>query len=188
MIWESGAWKEELQKEFKSFSKFLTEIKTSENEYFNLRVEKFFFVSAFIIRKLNESNKLSDELTSKDFIYVKYNRIRSDAIVDFLNFHHFDRFYDLKREEKCLLKSRDICNYFIHSFIFSTVHDENGQLCGVLVNSDRTKDEFLLYVELNTFTELINDVIDDDIVSMSYNRITGAFKKSNVAGYDSNTS
>jgi hypothetical protein len=178
MIWESSVWREELQKELNDFYNFLVNIEASEAEYFNLRVEKFFFVSAFIIRKLAEANKLSDELISKDFSCIKYGRIKDDSIIDFLNCHHIERFYNLEKKEKYLLNLRDICNYFIHSFVFSTVHDANKKLCGVLVNSDRIKDKFLLYIELSTFIELINNVINDDIVSMNYNRVPGKLKKS----------
>lgn len=50
MIWESSVWREDLQKELNDF---LVKIEGFNDEYFNLRVEKFFFISAFIIRKLN---------------------------------------------------------------------------------------------------------------------------------------
>ncbi len=184
MIWESSVWKEDLQKELNDF---LANIEGFKDEYFNLRVKKFFFISAFIIRKLNEANKLSDELISKDFDCARYRRINDSGIIDFMNCHHIEKFYDLRNGEKSSLKLKDICNYFIHSFVFSCSIGDDDRLCGVFVNSDRIKNKFLYYIELNTFIILINDVITDDIVSMSYNRITGKLKKSKVICYDSDT-
>jgi len=182
MIWESSVWKEDLQRELNNF---LANIKRFNDEYFNLRVEKFFFISAFIIRKLNEANKLSDELVSKDFDCTRYRRIKDDNIIDFMNCHHIEKFYDLRNGEKSSLKLKYICNYFIHSFVFLCSIGDDDRLCGVFVNSDRTENKFLYYIELNTFIMLINDVINDDIVSVSYNRIAGKLKKSKAICYDS---
>ena len=175
MIWEASVWKEDLQKELNDF---LANIEGFKDEHFNLRVEKFFFISAFIIRKLNEANKLSDELTSQDVDCTTYKRVKNGGIIDFMNSHHIEKFYDLRNGEKSSLKLKDVCNYFIHSFVFSYSIGDGDRLCGVFVNSDRIKNKFLYYIDLNTFIMLINGVINDDIVSLSYNRITGKLKKS----------
>lgn len=178
MIWESSVWKEDLQKELNDFLDFLANTERLEDGYFNLRVEKFFFISAFTIRKLNEANKLSDELISKDFDCARYRRIKDDVIIDFMNCHHIEKFYDLRNGEKSSLKLKDICNYLIHSFVFSYRICVDDRLCGVFVNSGWMKDRFLYYIKLNTFIMLINDVVTDDIVIMSYNRSRGKLKKS----------
>ncbi|KCZ71911.1 hypothetical protein ANME2D_01967 [Candidatus Methanoperedens nitroreducens] len=168
MIWDAAIWKEELQKELNDFYKFSVATAISEDEYINLRVEKFFFVCAFIARKLSEANKLSDELISKDFSCIKYQRIKDDNIIDFLNWHHFERFYNLEEGEKSLLKLKELCNILIHSLIFCITTDNNNKLCGVFINSDWKKDK-CYYIELNTFIELINDIIND-VVSKHYSR------------------
>jgi len=180
MIWDSVIWKKELHKELDNFNMFLADIETSKDECFDFTVEKFFFVSAFMIRKLSEGNKLSDELTSKDFSCIEYRRIKSNSIIDHLNWHHMERFYNLEKKDTSLIKLRDICNFLIHSFAFCVVTDDSRKLSGILVNSDRTKDKYLLHIQLDTFIELINDVINDKVVRGCYDRVTGKLKNSRV--------
>jgi len=185
MIWDSAIWKKGLQKELGSFSKLIINTETFKVEYFNFVAERFFFVSAFIIRKLSEGNKLSDELTSKGLNCIRYRRKNDKGVIDFLNCYDIERFYDLDKKDRHILKLKDTCNSLIHSFVFSTVVD-SGQLTGIFVNSERTKDKCLYYIELNTFIGLINDVINDEIVSMCYDRVTGKLKKSGARSSGSN--
>lgn len=182
MIWDSVIWKEELKKELRDFGKFLSNINKYKGDYINLRIEKFFFTSSFIIRKLNEDHKLSDELESEDFSCVEYKRkgIKKVGILDFMNWHHIDRFYNLRKGIKCLLSLKDICNYFIHSFIFIPNLNYKDRPCGIFVNSDRTKNKYLFYIKLTTFVKLLNNVISDDIAALEYNRISGDIKKSKI--------
>ncbi len=101
MIWDSIVWKEELQRELDNFRKFLDEFEQLD-EYYDLRVEKFFFVSSFIIRKLSESYKLSDELESQEIGCVRHKRVENDNVyIDLMNYHHFERYYDLDEMEEC---------------------------------------------------------------------------------------
>jgi len=187
MIWQSGIWKEELQKVLDEFSVFLTSIDRCEGQDFDLQVEKFFFTSAFIIRKLEEANKLSDELISMQFGCIRHLRIQHHTAVDSMNWHRFQRFYDLSQEDGVSLRLREICNSLIHSFVFSLVTDDSHRLCGVFVNSNRTKEKFIYYIELNTFLKLINDVINDDIVSITHNRVTGKLKQTRETLHRSDT-
>lgn len=170
MIDDSFIWKDELKKELKKFCRFAGKPVTTLDEHYSLRLEKFFFISAFIIRKLKEANKLSDELENKDFNCIKYQRIRKEDFFDQLNAHRFNEFYNLEKEEKSFLKLEYLCNILIHSFVFNIFLDDNYILSGIFINSDRTKDEFLFQIELNTFIELINNVIDDDIVDKHFDR------------------
>jgi len=179
MIWESSIWKEEIQKELDDFYCYLKSEPDIENEYFSLRVEKIFFVSAFIIRKLIESNKISDELLAKQYSAHKYKRITKESLIDFLNCHHVDEFYDLQCPELCTFRIKEICNLLIHSFVFILSLDENLKLIGVFINSDRLKNSWLYELNIEIFFKIISDVTNDDIVSMEYNRETGMLKKSN---------
>jgi len=104
----------------KKFYKFVEKPVTTLDEHYSLRLEKFFFISAFIIRKLIEANKLSDELENKDFNCIKYQRIRNDDFFDFLNRHHFEKFYNLEKEEKSFIKLENLCNILIHSYVFQS--------------------------------------------------------------------
>lgn len=179
MIWESSVWKEEMQKELGEFNCYLESKPDFEDDYFNLRVEKFIFVIAFIIRKLIESNKISDELLANEYPAYKYKKIENERSIDFLNYHHVDEFYELACQEGCKFKIREMCNLFIHSFVFMLSFDEEFKnFTGVLINSDRSKNSWLYEIDFEIFVEVINDVINDNIVSVEYSRIIGVLKMS----------
>jgi len=176
MIWESSVWKNELRSELRSFKRFLKKMNQYEYEYTTLRIEKFFFIVTFIIRKLNEANKISDDLLSKDYHCFKCERKKDDYRIDFMNCHKIDDFYKVKKQIPHSLRLRDLCNLFIHSYSFIVCVD-NSKPCGVYVNTDRTKERYLLYIRLATYESLIRDVIRDKITYMSFNRETGEVVK-----------
>ncbi|MCK4252343.1 hypothetical protein KAX97_12915 [candidate division WOR-3 bacterium] len=147
-----------------------------EYEYTTLRIEKFFFITSFIIRKLNEANKISDDLLSKDYRCFKYKRKKDDYNIDFMNCHKIDNFYKLNKQISHSLRLKDLCNLFIHSYAF-IVQVDNSKPCGVYVNTDRIKEKHLLHIRLNTYESLIRDVIKDNIVYMRFNRRTGELVK-----------
>src|SRR5436190_18679711 len=91
MITNSWVWKRELKKELRAFIKFsiTTDFssKTIDMDRVFLRIEKFFFLSAFIIRKLHESHKLSGELIGWNIALEKYQRKQENIneVYDLLN-------------------------------------------------------------------------------------------------------
>jgi hypothetical protein len=187
MIYESGVWKRELKKELRLFRHLLSKTDFSEESSFsddiNLKIEKFFFVSAFIIRKLNEANKLSDELNATSTPALKYERINRNEILDYMNNHRIDEFYDLDNGKKSSIGIKTLCNSLIHSFIFSAVFGEEvsdgkEELLGILINSDYSKDNALYYIDLDDFFKMIEEVANDYIMSGTYDRSTGKSTKS----------
>lgn len=183
MIFDSYVWKDDLKKEVKKFSKFIKETKIRvappDSAIFFLKIEKFFFVTAYIVRKLKESNKLSDELTTTEIPVKKYLRKNKDEILDFLNNHHCERFFDFKKPQKTKLPCMTLCNYLIHSFIFDPVFDEkNWKVIGMQITSDKSKVEALYYVAIEDYLTFLEEVINDHIVKADYNRQTGKYKKS----------
>lgn len=181
MIWNSVVWKDELQKELDGFSKILVEMDQYNGDpdykydeyydsYYNLRLEKFLLVSSFVVRKLSDSLKLSDELESQDFNCYIYKRLENDDIISVINRNNVTRFYNLDAPEEVPLKLKEICNLFIHSLVFRPVVDDKMSLQGVFVNSDWTKDKSLYYVEINLFVKLVKEIINDEIGMFSHKR------------------
>lgn len=183
MIFDSYVWKKELKKELTQFKKFINttkiQVEPPESSIFFLKIEKFFFVTSYIVRKLNESNKLSDELVSTNISLIKYPRKNKNIILDFMNNHHTERFFDFKKKQKSNLPCLVVCNYLIHSFIFDPIFDDKDwKVVGIQVTSDRSKSEALYYVSLEEYLSFLEEVINDHIVKMRFNRVTGENKKS----------
>lgn len=173
MIWDSTIWKEELQNEMNQFDSYITSISDSDydSDIFTLEFEKFYFVCSYIIRKLIDSKKLNVGLENKGYSCIKYTRTNNNPL-DFLNSHHFSKFYDLSNGIDIQLSMTQLCNRFIHSFIlFPAVNGNNGSnFTGVFVNTDYDKKKCLYQISYKTFVLVLNDVINDNVVSLHYIR------------------
>ena len=99
MITDSYVWKRELKKELRIFSKFSATTDFADEiidmDRIFLKIEKFFFVSSFIIRKLHESHKLSDELISINISLEKFQRKEEniDEHYDLINRFEIKNFF-----------------------------------------------------------------------------------------------
>ncbi len=135
--------------------------------------EKFVFWSAFVVRKLADSNKLSDEIEECRWSADRYPKRDLRPFVDFLNWHRLDDNYDLAKMSAACLETRRLCGILLHSLVFiPVVGDDERSIVGFFFNSDRTKDNvyFMLWAE---YSRLVRDVSRDDVVAASYNRLTG---------------
>ena len=132
-----------------------------------IAVEKFAFLSAFIIRKLLEAKKLSDELESVKVSVRKFERINFDREITYLNWDHVEQFYDLTDPVSDNISVRTLCNMLIHSFIFlADDTKETPEINIMLFNSDFTKDKALYEIDLATYFELVESVANDNVASM----------------------
>ena len=135
----------------------------------------------FIVRKLKECKKLSDELSLTAFECAKYKRINPKSKLDILNNHKFGSFYNLNKPENCSLTIKKICDMFIHSFIFSPTFDEDKKMkfIGVFINSDYSKSECVYHLDYKTFLKMLSAVIGDEVLSFHSNKPShGRDKKS----------
>jgi hypothetical protein len=147
-----------------------------------LAMEKFVFWAAFVMRKLADSHKLSDELSASLWKVQRYPKIESRRFIDHLNSHRLDDNYDLGRGLPDQLRPRQICGMLLHSLVFIPVSDEDGcSLTGFFFNSDRTKDRVYM-LSWEEFRGLIEALVADDVVGMTYNRITGEMVKEGPGG------
>jgi hypothetical protein len=81
-----------------------------------MQMEKAVFLSAFIIRKLIDSNRLSKEV-EKSGTPVQIHLLRDpDAAPDSMNWEKIDDFYDLDHAEMRSVPLRELVNWPIHSF------------------------------------------------------------------------
>lgn len=183
MIFDSFVWKKELKTELRRFRTFISSnnlpVAPPDSNYYFLRVEKFFFVTAYIVRKLNESNKLSDELVSATIPVIIHPRKNKNIVLDWLNKDNIERFFSLKKRVRGNLSYMNLCNNLIHSFIFDPVFDDKDwKIVEIQVTSDRNKEKALYKVLVEDYCNFLEEVIKDDIVKISFNRITREHKKS----------
>jgi len=173
MIWESSTWKGELLQDLKAIRDLVQQVNFSESGppfvQTMIAIEKFAFVSAYVIRKLSEAHKISDELEAAVFPVLRFQRVKPERPIHLFNWHRFEEFYDLNAPVEKTMTLRQLCNMFIHSFIFCPAVDEDSsQFDTILFNSDHTKDDALFEIKLETLFELVSSVIQDRIEGIRF--------------------
>jgi hypothetical protein len=180
MIDDSQVWKSRLRRARTSLRRKLRaaahDSGLAEDAF--VEVEAFAFLAGYIVRKLIEARKLSDELESSAMKVLAYPA-RADYPLDFLSAHKIDRGYDLTNPVQREVGLRTICNLLVHSFVFMPSTNEGGTTwTGFFLNSDRTKNKELVFIAREDFDLLVDEVLKDDIVEMQVDRIRDRVSKS----------
>lgn len=177
MYAESWPHKEDLRRGLRRAEARITGVSEERLEAAILAFEKFVSWAAFVMRKLADSNKLSDEMEASLWEVERYPRFESRPFIDYLNSHRLDDNYDLGRGTPDRLRPRQICGMLLHSLVFIPASDEDGRsLIGFFFNSDRTADRVFM-ITWEEFRALIHALVADDVVGASYNRVTGEMVK-----------
>lgn len=138
-------------------------------------VEQDIFLSAYIIRKLLDAKKLSDEAESIA-LHAKYS-IRTGRVPDIMNWHRFEEFYDLAHPAAVDVCLRNFCDQVIHSFVFMVAASSPG-LEGFYVASDRERWLGLYYFDIKDVIRVLKRIARDGVAS-SYSKrdeVTGEMK------------
>jgi len=157
LISNSSPWKEECIKIAEKLAKRYGQKKWTERSFFSL--EKEVFLGLFAVRKLMESNKVTDVVKNGKVELSIYPA--NDKLITLLNQHDFPELYDLYSGKKKKVSYWDICNQFIHSSIFAPFVPNGTSLVGFYIASDRTKKEHIYYVQLKVLVEMLEIVGND---------------------------
>ncbi|WP_148208499.1 hypothetical protein [Solidesulfovibrio magneticus] len=99
-----------------------------------VRFEKELFFGFYLVRKLFDTLKISDA-TKQCVIFVQCFPIVE--MVEYFNRDDIDRFTDFDREYVKMVALYELCNQFVHSYIFVPQIDEENKLLGCFVSSER---------------------------------------------------
>jgi len=166
MIWESRPWKQYLARcvhglERRSQQRRWTEASCAA-------VERDILLSAYAVRKLVEAGKVSDDIEARSLPAVAH--LARGRTVDAMNWHRIDELYDLSKHIEARVSLRGFCNQIIHSFVFSLSMAPSGGLAGFFVASDREKGRRVFYFRIDTVTDALLRVADDDLVTLHVTR------------------
>jgi hypothetical protein len=151
MIYESGPWRDRLLRAAKKLAGLMGPTKFPQRRGF--AIERVLFLSAFTMRKLWESNKLSQDWKERTIPCRRYNLIGEVPTV--LDRHDIDEFYDLKNGARGIIEASDLCNLLIHSFVVVTQFRKHGGLAGLYVASDRSRHGQLLWIGARDLYQLL---------------------------------
>lgn len=123
----------------------------------------------YSIRKLTEAKKLTDFVVSTNVPVLAYPP--KGEPITLLNWHHIDSLYHLDSPKRESIGLVELCNQFIHSYVFAPQFDETGFLSAIYVASDRLREKKLLQVSLEHLEWLFDLVGNDEAAggAMVYN-------------------
>ncbi len=174
MIWESGPWKVELVRMVERSERLyerLWHVPTNEwtSACRDMQIERAVFMSAFIVRKLMDSGKLSFQVETCT-IEATTHQPRDERIPDSITWEKIDRYYDLDSKQTTEVRFRDLLNWIIHTYVFvehvESDHAGGVRTIGFYCNSDRTRGRELLYVFWNAYKRALWRVANDDVVEI----------------------
>lgn len=166
MIHESYYWKKELYNDFTTISIIRQNKRTYEKSF--VKLERALMMGAFIIRKLDEAQKIPPDFLNRQETLDSF--VNKGEIVDHMNWHKIDDLYDLSTRTKQTRNWRYILNQLIHSFTLVYVLDDNNKLDGIFINTDNTKKDALLYLPLKLIFTIFLSVSEGSIVSTNSSR------------------
>jgi hypothetical protein len=160
MFYNSFDWKKELSTQARK-------LKLLKHKYwFNSishKVDRAILLSAIIIRKLIESDKLSnsaDEYKLQAYTYAPRRH------VDKLHRWVEDGDYEWGEHKKVLIPAKDICNSIIHSYTYSLYFTESRKLVGFFVSSDFDRNKLLYEVDFDSWIKYLEYIANDDVIAI----------------------
>jgi hypothetical protein len=179
-----GSWKIELLRIADRLEKRQTQKHWPAQSFF--LAERDVMVAAYIIRKLIEAKKLSDDVTSRKVVVIQHPL--SGRVPDLTSYKKIWKNYDLQTGTECTLSLRDLCNQVIHSFNWTIVCYEHGGLGGIFLSSDRERQKILYFVYINLLIVILREVGYDDVVEVQMERdANGELQVISLLGADTRT-
>ena len=163
MIHESYPWKQDLLRRKSLIIRYNKSEQFEKNDEKTFTVlEKSLFYSAFIIRKLIDcKGKLSDEADNYSLVIEK--RIPTEEINQ-LNRWVDEETHDWEHPIKETVQGKNICNWLIHSYVFSFSINDSGIVGGFLVSSDYDRNKSLYFVPIDEWLNYMEYIGKDNVV------------------------
>lgn len=162
MIDESGPWREELWRVARRLEgRKLQQRWTSRS---NFLVERDVMVSAYAIRRLADAYKLSDQMRARTVPVEQYKLI--GRAPDLMSRDRLNAFYDLTSGTSQSLGVVQICNQFVHSFVWVIETETGSNVTAIFFCSDRARSRWLYRVTIDDLVSLLDEVAEDDVVAL----------------------
>jgi hypothetical protein len=166
MVWESGPWKCYLWRDAQTLERAMSRKSLSgaseRSQWALSRLERTVFTAALSVRKLADSEKLSDECLAYAVPAHRFAATGTKRPTS-MNWHHFDEHFDMQTPTPCNLCTRDLCNTLIHSFQFFFAFSEERLLSGFMVSSDRKRTVCLYGFDMCEIVRWLRYVATDGI-------------------------
>ncbi|SRR5260370_13138273 len=153
MIWESGPWKNELLANARLLEQYAKSKRRSERRSFC--IERAIFLSAYVMRKLWESGKLSSSWEKRKVSCIFHPPKTRKP--DRLSWHRIGEHYRLDTSKPDSLTAIEFCHRLIHSYVFMEVEGPGKIIAGFFFASDQTKSRGLWFVKFIDVLTLLKE-------------------------------
>lgn len=162
MIVQSGPWRRELRRHLALFATWSNKLHTERGSFY---IERGVFLCAFIVRKLMENRKITDEVRDRPFHCQAFQPFQplSGDVTNFFGIMDPAKEYDMESSETLAISAYDLMSEIMHSYVFIPMLDEKEVWTGFLVNSYRHRDRRLLQIQRSQFESALTHVIDDRV-------------------------
>ena len=165
MIYDSWLWKNELQNQKNKISRNNKKNKLTNLSDSNLfKIERALLFSATVARVLIESQKLSDDVDRYKILISVNKPIKN---IDRLHRWLDENEYNWDNTTQNEVYGKDICNWIIHSYVFSLLFDVDDIVIGFLVSSDYDRNKAIYTISLDEWLKFIDLIISDDVSSLT---------------------
>lgn len=118
------------------------------------------FTSFFSIRKLIESQKVSWDLQQRKCPVMSYPPLEKGT--DRKNWWPPDEYFDLSTGKRAQLSLNDICNQFVHSYVYWPILGKRRRLYEVFIASDRQRKTKLYRMRYSSLRAILQRVAEDE--------------------------
>jgi len=158
VIWESEPWRSHLLASARDLAKRAKTKRMTERR--SVFVEEAVFFGAYVMRKLDDSHKLSTSwrgtaLECKRFPPTGRRR------PNLMDWHHIDRHFDLSKPQSDTMSARDYCDLVVHSFIFMELLNDDRSIEAFYITSDKLRGKGIWQFGLNTVIDLMAKTAKD---------------------------
>jgi len=154
MIYDSYPWKSELVKIRKYLERnYMYDMEGNVNDLKRFYFEKNLFYSAFIIRKLIESDRMSDYI---DNMNIKVKAYKPKRHVNRINCFMDNDMYNLEEYTKITLPIKEITNFLIHSYVFDICINDDLKVKSFFVSSDYDRNKNLYEIQMKDCYNVLN--------------------------------
>lgn len=152
MIWDSAPWRTDLIRDADLIEAWAKRPHKARQRYI---LEKKIFVTAFSIRKLFESRKIKDSDAGRS---VKAYAFPTISIPPRYHWGDLDQYFEMDAFKECKISAMRLSNALIHSFIFTFIADEAGNIGAFFLASDQTRKTKALKIEIPIYAELCRKI------------------------------
>lgn len=166
VINDSVPWREQLLAVARSLEKRKVQRRWTDRTSF--LVERDIMTSAYAVRKLDESRKVSDRLAARQWSVVEYKVIGRPP--DLWGRFEPWEYYDLKAGASISRDMRQLCNQIIHSWVWMISATEGDDFDGIFVSSDRQRRKSLYFIHVDVLISIFREVGHEDIFEIELSR------------------